>query len=42
MGVAQIPRLMREELEMTMTLSGCATVSDINWSKLLSNPSNQP
>ncbi|BBP01304.1 alpha-hydroxy acid oxidase [Sulfuriferula nivalis] len=42
MGVAHILRLMRDELEMTMALSGCATLSDINSSKLFSNPSNQP
>lgn len=30
MGVAHIIRLMRDELEMTMALTGCASLSDIN------------
>lgn len=29
MGVAQVIRLLRDELEMTMALSGCATLADI-------------
>jgi 4-hydroxymandelate oxidase len=30
MGVAHVIRLLRDELEMTMALSGCATLPDIN------------
>lgn len=41
MGVAHILRLLRDELEMAMALCGCATLADINDSKLLSNPPNQ-
>lgn len=30
LGVAHVIRLMRDELEMTMALTGCATLTDIN------------
>jgi len=30
LGVAHVIRLMRDELEMTMALTGCATLADIN------------
>ena len=29
LGVAQVLRLLREELELTMALGGCASLSDI-------------
>ncbi len=34
LGVAHVIRLMRDELEMTMALTGCATLSDIDVSRL--------
>ena len=34
MGVAHVIRLVRDELEMTMALTGCATLADIDASRL--------
>lgn len=34
LGVAHVIRLMRDELEMTMALTGCATLADIDVSRL--------
>jgi len=34
LGVAHVIRLMRDELEMTMALTGCATLADIDTSSL--------
>lgn len=34
LGVAHVIRLMRDELEMTMALTGCATLADVNASRL--------
>lgn len=42
MGVAHTLRLLRDELEMTMALSGCATLADINIEKILPITLSQP
>ena len=34
MGVAHCLRLLKDELTLTMTLTGCATISDINIDKI--------
>jgi 4-hydroxymandelate oxidase len=41
LGVAHLIRLLREELEITMALTGCKTLSDID-SKILRNNSTSP
>ncbi|MBT0960461.1 alpha-hydroxy-acid oxidizing protein [Denitromonas sp. IR12] len=34
LGVAHVLKLLREELEVTMALTGCATLADIDRSRL--------
>ena len=41
LGVAHLIRLLREELEISMALTGCKTLTDINKSVLHSNPAIQ-
>lgn len=40
LGVAHVIRLMRDELEMTMALTGCAHLADIDRSRLFSLPTH--